>query len=140
MLLQAEIWKICCIYSSVSPQIRHVFFYHRDLCLKTLRCVPAMCLHPIIKTCHRSLNVQVSLQGSLQKIIRIKAHCSSVVIFLVSNPVPSITAAHADLFVPVGDGAARLLLPQPVGKFQGDAHHFGSLLLRVHHDLDYCHQ
>lgn len=62
------------------------------------------------------------------KIIQIKAHCSSVVIFLVSNPVPSITVAHADLFVPVWDRAIRL----PIGKFQGDVYHF-SLLLHAHH-------
>lgn len=48
-----------------------------------------------------------------KKIIQIKAHCSSVVIFLVSNPRPSITTAHDDLFVPAGDRAIRL----SIGKF-----------------------
>lgn len=62
-------------------------------------------LQPILQTfklIHTSVCAVMAALWGGKKIILIKAHCSSVVIFLVSNPVPSITAAHADLFVPAG--------------------------------------
>lgn len=67
-------------------------------------------------------------------VVSVKAdHCSSVVIFLVSNPVPSIKASHADILVSAGT--------ETLGYQQGNV--YLSLLLVAAcalFDLDCCYQ